>query len=125
MSNVTRKQVREFLETMDNLAEPDAAARLQQAQMLSACAVPDDLVRIIAKIGAQGRVMADDLNVIAGMGYTLPRRSEVIQQNRAEVVDSLIRGMPGLVPSGETVFRISIQSLQWALGRAYDFGTRT
>lgn len=124
MSNVTRKQVREFLETMDNLAEPDAAARLQQAQMLSACAVPDELVRVIAKIGAQGRVQMDDLHVIAGVGYPLPPRSQLDPQTRAEVIDSLIRGMPGLVPD-ETVFRISIQSLQWALGRAYDFGTRT
>ncbi|UVK63271.1 hypothetical protein SEA_PHORGEOUS_91 [Microbacterium phage Phorgeous] len=124
MSNVTRKQVREFLEAMDNLAEPDAAARLQQAQMLSACAVPDDLVQVIARIGARGRVMREDLNIIADRGYTLPPRREPAL-SRGEVIDSLIRGATDSKPGDPGVISLHVDNLAFLIGRAYDLGMGT
>ncbi|AWY05442.1 hypothetical protein HOT42_gp93 [Microbacterium phage Metamorphoo] len=124
MSNITRKHLREFLEAMDNLAEPDAAARLHQAQMLSACAVPDDLVRVIAKIGAQGRVGMDDLNVIAGLGYALPR-PQPMPHDRDEIVDALVRGIPDLPSGVGGGILVHIDDLRHVIRRAYDLGRIT
>ncbi len=125
MSNVTRADIRQFLSQMDALAEPDAAARLHQAQMLAACAAPDDLVRIIARIAAQGRVTMENLNVIAGMGYTLPPRPAPDAQTRAEVIDSLVRGLPDLPSGVGGGIHVHLDDIADALRRAYTLGRMT
>lgn len=129
MSNVTRADIRRFLETMDRLAEPDAVSRLDQARMLAACAVPDELVRVIAKVGAQGRVTMEDLNQIAGMGYSLPRpqpgHPSLHGDTRAEVVDALTRGLPSLPLGVGGGIHVHVDDLQHALRRAFDIGRIT
>jgi len=125
MSNLTRGDFRRFALAMDVLAEPDAQARLAQAQMLSAAAAPDDLVAVIAKISAQGRVTMEALNQIASMGYTLPPRPEPDQQTRDEVVDSLVRGLPDLPPGVGGGIHVHLDDISMALRRAYTLGRMT
>ncbi|QGJ95311.1 hypothetical protein QDA11_gp92 [Microbacterium phage Jayden] len=123
MSNLTRGDFRRFALAMDVIGEPDAQARLSQAQMLAAAAVPEQLVLVIAKIGAQGRVTMDDLNQIAGLGYTLPR-PQPMPHHRDEVVDALLRGLP-YRPEGTVGMHVLEDDIRFALQRAFDLGRIT
>ena len=49
----------------------ERARRVEQAAMLEAAQVPDDLVPVMCKIAARGKILTDDLIAIERAGITL------------------------------------------------------